>query len=79
MQTLEHVKDVKEFSEKLLNISKILIISVPYKWKKGATKSHIHDPVDENKLFSWFLKNPTYSEIVEEENKVKRIINIYNQ
>jgi glycosyltransferase involved in cell wall biosynthesis len=79
LQTLEHVKDVKEFSEKLLNISKILIISVPYKWKKGGTKSHIHDPVDENKLFSWFLKNPTYSEIVEEENKDKRIIHIYNQ
>lgn len=79
LQTLEHVKDAKKFSEKLLNISNTLIISVPYKWKKGATKSHIHDPVDENKLFSWFLKNPTYSEIVEEENKVKRIINIYKQ
>jgi glycosyltransferase involved in cell wall biosynthesis len=79
LQTLEHVKDVKEFSKKLLNISKILIISVPYQWKKGRTKSHIHDPIDKNKLFSWFLKNPTYSEIVVEENKIKRIINIYNQ
>jgi 2-polyprenyl-3-methyl-5-hydroxy-6-metoxy-1,4-benzoquinol methylase len=79
LQTLEHVKDVKEFSKKLLNISKILIISVPYKWKEGHCKYHINDPVDEDKLFSWFLKNPMYSEIVKEENKIKRIINIYNQ
>ena len=45
-QVLEHIKDAKTFAQKLLSIGQIIIISVPYNWKKGMCKSHCQDPVD---------------------------------
>ena len=38
---------------KLLQIGKMVIVSVPYEWPKSASDDYIHDPVDETKLAWW--------------------------
>ncbi|HHP7229646.1 MAG TPA: hypothetical protein ACFCUY_02155 [Xenococcaceae cyanobacterium] len=68
LQVLEHLKDdtVGEFSEKLFTLAPRVIISVPYKWKKGACKYHFQDPVDLPKLKSWTQREPDATYIVKE-------------
>ena len=77
LQVLEHVNDPKKFLQKIFSISKLSIISVPYKWSTG-TKYHIHNMIDESIIFKWANKSPIYSEIVEEKEGIKRIILVYN-
>lgn len=80
LQVLEHIcnNNVKKFAQKLFDLNaKIVIISVPYKWKKGSCKYHLQDPVDQQKLFSWTLRKPSYEVIITEKNNVKRLIAVY--
>lgn len=65
-QVLEHIPEAEEFAKKLFEISDKVLISVPYLWPKGAEKDHINDPVDEEKLFQWTGREPSYSIIVPE-------------
>ena len=79
LQVLEHIPDVVNFSRHLTNVSRHLIISVPYKWPIGTmTKSmgHIHDPVDEIKIKTWFGRSPDFQMIsTESHNKnVQRLV-----
>jgi hypothetical protein len=76
-QVLEHVPDPQVFAQKLLSIGKVLVVSVPYKWRAGACKHHIHDPVDEEKMFAWFGRKPDYSYVARELNNVERLIQVY--
>jgi hypothetical protein len=76
-QVLEHVPNAHDFAEKLLLVSKTLIVSVPYKWEKGRNKSHIHDPVDELKMFEWFKRDPNFSYLATELSGVNRLIQVY--
>jgi hypothetical protein len=76
-QVLEHVPDAKAFAQKLLEIGKTLVVSVPYNWERGKCKYHIHDPVDREKMFLWFERKPVYSYIARELNKVERLISVY--
>jgi Methyltransferase domain len=76
-QVLEHVPDPAAFADKLLQISKVTIVSVPYKWKRGKCKYHIHDPVDEDKMLEWFGKKPAYTYVARELTKVARMIHVY--
>ena len=60
-QVMEHIKDdqIYAFANKLLAVAeKLLIVSVPYMWAKGACKYHVQDPVDESKFLSWFDISP---------------------
>lgn len=78
LQVLEHLDRPKEFANKLFELSNgKVIISVPYKWKKGFCIHHVQDPVDETKLFEWTQRVPSESYIIED-NSVKRIICVYN-
>lgn len=43
-----------------------VIVSVPYMWEKGRTKSHVQDPVDMEKLTRWFEREPVFCNIVDE-------------
>ena len=65
-QVLEHIPEVQLFAKKLFEISEKVLISVPHLWPKGAEKEHINDPVDEEKLFKWTNREPSYSIIVSE-------------
>jgi len=83
MQVLEHLNDPAIFAKKLFKTGSTVIISVPYKWKKGLEKGHAQDPVDENMVYSWTKMRPTYSVIVEEDARFvspayrKRWIGVY--
>jgi hypothetical protein len=78
LQVLEHIPDAHSFAQKILNISKIAIVSVPYKWKPGRNSSHVHDPVDEEKMLAWFDRKPNFSlQITEIVSGSPRLIHVY--
>ena len=80
MQVLEHVPPAREFAQKLLSIGNVVVVSVPYKWPKGKTKSHVHDPVDEAKMLDWFGREPNFSYICTEVlAPVDRLIQVYER
>ncbi len=78
LQCIEHVDRARDFTQKLLNTGKILVISLPYKWKKGRCKSHVQDPVDEAKIYSWVGKKPQFTFYVKDGNSW-RIICVYGK
>lgn len=78
-QVLEHVSLPEIFAQKLLEVAKILVVSVPYKWPLGACKYHINDPVDNKKMFEWFKRNPSFSYIAREFSKKERLIHVYRE
>jgi hypothetical protein len=75
-QVLEHVRDARTFAQKLLKTGKVVVVSVPYKWK-GVVRGHIHDPVDEEKMLGWFTQKPLFTYIARELNNVRRLIHVY--
>jgi hypothetical protein len=80
LQVLEHVPDAGAFAQKLLEVSRTLIVSVPYKWPHGQTRTHIHDPVDEAKMLAWFGREPNYSYLCREvKANVFRLIHVYEE
>jgi hypothetical protein len=77
LQVLEHLDNPDIFAKKLFDLSnKVVIISVPYKWKKGFCIHHVQDPVSEEKIYSWTQKDYDESYIIEDQS-VKRIICVY--
>jgi len=80
LQVLEHVDDPGAFAKKLLETANIVIASVPYQWEAGRCKSHIHDPVDENKMLLWFGRKPNFSYICHEIKSCNpRLLQVYDQ
>jgi 2-polyprenyl-3-methyl-5-hydroxy-6-metoxy-1,4-benzoquinol methylase len=77
LQVLEHLDKPKKFAQKLLQVGKTVIISVPYKWKKGSCKYHTQDPVDESKIKGWVGRDPDEQYIITDNNR-KRIICVYH-
>lgn len=65
LQVLEHITEAGSFANRLLEIGKIVLISVPYKWPAGS-KGHVQDPVDLEKVVNWFQRTPNWSLIVQE-------------
>ena len=78
LQVLEHVVEAGTFCDRLKATARQLIISVPYKWKKGAHDAHVHDPVDEDKLFGWMGRRPNHARIVHEPFGPRRLIAWYD-
>jgi hypothetical protein len=76
-QVLEHVSEPTLFCERLRDIAKQLIISVPYKWL-GNAPGHVNDPVDEVKLEGWMKVKPNNSQVVYEPFREGRLIAYYN-
>jgi hypothetical protein len=76
-QVLEHVPHPTAFAQKLLQVSRTTIVSVPYKWPAGMCKYHVHDPVDGKKMLEWFGRPPSYSYLARELNKRERLIQVY--
>lgn len=80
LQVIEHVQDAEAFCQKLLKTARVTVVSVPYKWKAGKTKSHIHDPVDLEKMNNWFGREPNYYNIIQElQSPARRLICIYHE
>ena len=66
LQVVEHVENAKEFVQKILKSGRLCIISVPYKWEKGACKYHVQDPIDEKKMYSWSDTKPLFTFMVKD-------------
>ena len=75
LQVLEHLDDPGAFAQKLFAIGRNVIISVPYKWPKGAHPPHVQDPVDEAKLEAWTGRKPAEMCIVHD--GADRLIAVY--
>src|SRR5262249_18330024 len=43
LQVLEHVTDATTFAQRLLAAGRIVLISVPHRWRAGQSKHHVHD------------------------------------
>jgi hypothetical protein len=76
LQVLEHLDKPKEFAQKLLQVGKTVIISVPYKWKEGSCKYHTQDPIDKSKLKGWVGREPDEDYVVTDKG-LERIICVY--
>ena len=84
LQVLEHVPEVEPFARRLLELARLVIVSVPYKWSRfiNPTPGHIHDPVDYEKLTEWMGRRANYHIIVEEpfsRSKHRRLIALYDE
>lgn len=80
LQVIEHIEEAREFTQKIFNTGKTVIISLPYKWKKGTCKTHIQDPVDESKIYSWTSRNPNFSFYIKDNKGYGwRIICVYGK
>lgn len=65
LQVLEHVIDVQPFVDAIFAAATHrVILSVPYKWPAGTCDTHIHDPIDRDKLRAWTRRKPTRSQVV---------------
>lgn len=78
LQVLEHVRNAAAFCERLKATTSHLVISVPYKWRAGSAKNHVHDPVDEEKLGAWMKVPANYHFIVPEPFGARRLIAYYD-
>jgi hypothetical protein len=78
-QVLEHIKDPRSFAQKILDVAKVAVVSVPYKWPKGRSKHHLHDPVDEEKMLQWFGRAPDFRYVAKELNGIRRMIEVYRR
>ena len=76
LQVLEHLEKPEIFARKLLKTGRVVIISVPYKWKRGLYHRHIQDPVDEKKIIKWVGKN-WKEHLIVEDNGLKRLIAVF--
>jgi SAM-dependent methyltransferase len=76
-QVLEHVKDPERFARRILDLARVAVVSVPYKWPKGRSKYHLHDPVDEQKMLQWFGREPVFRYVAKELNGIRRMIDVY--
>lgn len=83
LQVLEHVSRADLFAQRLLSAGKIVVVSVPYKWAPDATgsyTSHVHDPVDEEKMKLWFAREPNFQYVCREaERPSRRLIQVYER
>lgn len=84
LQVLEHVPDAGAFGKRLLEMSDLVVVSVPYKWPTfpKVTTGHVHDPVDYEKLTGWMGRPANYKQVVQEpfsNAKSQRLIAIYDR
>jgi len=79
LQVLEHIQDAATFAQKLFQIADRVMITVPYKWRAGANKWHVQDPVDFSKLHSWTGREPLISAIIQERGGTRRMLAYYRQ
>jgi hypothetical protein len=79
-QVLEHVPDARSFARKLLATGRIIVISVPYRWRAGASRNHVQDPVTMRKLVGWFGRRPDFTQLVREPKQgTERLVCVFDE
>jgi hypothetical protein len=66
LQVLEHVDEPAPFARRLLGMGRLVLVSVPHRWPRGATRSHVNDPVDLRRVERWFCRRANYHLLVRE-------------
>jgi hypothetical protein len=80
LQVLEHVTDATTFARRLLAAGRIVLISVPYRWRAGQSKHHVHDPVTLDKVRAWFGREPSFRYVVREpSNGFERLVCVFDE
>ena len=75
LQVLEHLQDPASFARKLLATGRTVIVSVPHRWPAGASRRHLHDPVDAATLRRWTQREPLAMSVVTDGRE--RLIAVY--
>jgi hypothetical protein len=78
LQVMEHLAQPELFAIKMLSLAEICVVSVPYMWPAEKNKYHLHDPVDEAKMLSWFGREPNFAYIAREISTESRLIHVYD-
>jgi hypothetical protein len=83
LQVMEHVPDARAFGRRLLELSDLVVVSVPFEWsaRPHRVPGHVHDPVSVQKLSNWMGRRPNYHQVVREpfmQDKGKRLIAIFD-
>jgi len=76
LQVLEHIGPAAQFAQKLLATGRLVIVSVPYRWKAGSCRHHVQDPVDEDKLVGW-MKRPFLEHAIIRDSARERLIAVF--
>lgn len=76
LQCIEHVENPKAFLQKLLTISDIQVVSVPYLW--DPTPDHVSNHISEETIEAWADKKPIESEIVRDFQR-QRIVMVFKK
>lgn len=78
LQVIEHIadRDIKQFCQKLLKLSSLLVVSVPYRWEKELCKEHLQDPINLSKLVTWFGDEPKFVDVITD-NYMCRLVAIF--
>ncbi len=74
LQVIEHVEDYKPFVDAIFDRGDFIIISLPWKWTKGKCKSHLHDPIDEDKCLELLGGRVADKVRIIEDKKLKRAV-----
>jgi trans-aconitate methyltransferase len=77
LQVLEHLDEPAAFLQKLFATGEDVIVSVPYRWKKGACKYHLQDPVTLSKVVGWAGGRKPGGYWIVEDNGLKRLICLF--
>lgn len=77
-QVMEHVPDPEAFARRLLELSEVCIVSVPYREAPGLNPGHIHSMIDESTVQGWFGRKPNYQYVARELDGGERIINVFD-
>ncbi len=74
MQVMEHLENPAPFAAKLLASARSLVVSVPYMWPAGQCKNHLQDPVNLDKVSSWFGRRPLEHRIVTDRDSDRLVV-----
>ncbi len=78
LQVLEHLDAPAPFLQKLFATGHNVIVSVPYRWKKGLCKYHVQDPVTLSKLVGWAAGRKPVAHWIVEDNGRERLICLFS-
>jgi hypothetical protein len=78
LQVLEHLDAPAPFLQKLFATGRHIIISVPYRWKKGFCKYHVQDPVTLSKVVGWAGGRRPVAHWIIEDNGLQRLIALFS-
>jgi 2-polyprenyl-3-methyl-5-hydroxy-6-metoxy-1,4-benzoquinol methylase len=78
LQVLEHLDHPAPFLQKLFATGTNVIVSVPYRWKKGVCKYHVQDPVTLAKVVGWAGGRKPVAHWIVKDAHLQRLICLFN-